>query len=803
MLWKRINAELIARKEWLNSTAFLFQVLILLSLLAYYLFQSFFEKLFYSYSIIMLILSIIAVVLTLIAIVRNTSIKDFSAPGNMVSFAGLFLLLMEAIYHSTGVDVLLFPHNVIFIAGITLLLGGAYYQIKMNEFERKHGGSMMLWITGNVLLLFAVSKHCYESTAFSIRDSVVLLGGAIVSLTGVLQHILLTTYGRELESAMVLGDAKYIAGKFDEAMEHYENGLRVDPKNEYLIVRKGLTLLRMGLNENAFSVFSKAVELHPESIGILMGAGIAASKLGKYRISLEYLKRAEKIKKTPELYNNMGNVLFSIGDIEGAMKAYEKSIELDRNYESAYLNAARVLTRVKQYDKAISMVRRLLEINPESAEAYYQMGKIYMETGDYEKSIETMDIAIMLKPGFSDAWISRGAIMERAKHGISEIGAVPLPHTTRKATLLNLLRLRIFSTLEEYQKIASALTLEQEPTMESRKTLTAILESAHQAFVKKEYAHAMREAKEVLAKEPDNLDALIIFANSAEATGNYSEAYGAYRRVAEICGKPEAYIKAGISAAMGGLWLEAIDMLDTLLENDRENEEAWVLKGLLLYFMDATLPSIECFEYALAFHPENKDALYGKGLALMKLGLDNEAAMCFAQARALSLHFSEIVSILPKTQKTLKDYVRLATEFATQKKFDEATRILNFVMKMKPDDENICYFAAIVYASMKKYAKAEEILRKAVSREPENQDFVLALSEVLRKSGKPGEAVRVLEDCMKTVHENAELYAEYALALKDAGEIEKAGNIIRKAVELEPENERVKHAERRIRVAKE
>ncbi|MGB9636929.1 MAG: hypothetical protein ACPL1Y_06740, partial [Thermoplasmata archaeon] len=125
MLWKRINAELIARKEWLNSTAFLFQVLILLSLLAYYLFQSFFEKLFYSYSIIMLILSIIAVVLTLIAIVRNTSIKDFSAPGNMVSFAGLFLLLMEAIYHSTGVDVLLFPHNVIFIAGITLLLGGA------------------------------------------------------------------------------------------------------------------------------------------------------------------------------------------------------------------------------------------------------------------------------------------------------------------------------------------------------------------------------------------------------------------------------------------------------------------------------------------------------------------------------------------------------------------------------------------------------------------------------------------------------------------------------------------------------
>ncbi|MEM3512857.1 MAG: tetratricopeptide repeat protein, partial [Thermoplasmata archaeon] len=733
------------------------------------------------------------------ALRKALSLRGIAAPANIVFVSGLCLLSAEALFHSFGTDVLIFPHSAFFFMGVILLAAGAYLVAKLTEFENKHTAVLMLWVIGNILLIFAVSKHWYENITFSVRDSIVLFGGALISLLGVFQHILITSYGRELDSAIILGDAKYVSGKFDEAIEHYETGLKLDPKNEYLIVRKGMTLLRMGLNENAYRLFSSASNDFPSSMEILIGAGIAATKLGRHSTALEHFHRAESIQKTAGLYNNMGNVLFNMGRIEEALDYYKKAIELDKNYETAYLNAANVLTRAKRFEEAIALINTLLKQNPNSAEAHYQMSKIYMEMGEYVKSIEEVDTAIMLKPTFSDAWIGRGALIERMRHGKIEIEPKPVPSASRKTTVLNLLRLRIFSTLEEYQKFAN--TIFPEPSTEFKGTveITETVEQARKAFLEKKWEPAVKLAKKVLEQEPDNLDALLILANALEATGNYGDASTTYRKAAEHSKRPETHIKATITAAMAGYWLEAVESIDALLEKERENAEAWVRKGLLLYVLDVPLSSIECFEYALAFQPENKDALYGKGLALMKLGLESEAAACFSQANAVSIYFTEIFSKLPERKKSLKDYLRYAAELAHRKKFEEAIRFLSFVLKVKGDDENVCYFAAVIYGTMKKYGKAEELLRSAVEKDADNPNFVTALAEILRKSGKAKEAVSLVENYIsKRENPPAELIAEHAMSLHELGNFEEAKKYMKIAMQNDPDNERVKRASRSI-----
>ncbi|MCX8174435.1 MAG: tetratricopeptide repeat protein [Thermoplasmata archaeon] len=802
MSWKRAISHLLSKKEWLNSTAFVFQFSILLSLTTYYLFRDFFTGVFLGYALTMLLLCLVAFILTLLALRKTISFRGITAPGNLLFVAGLCLLSAEALFHSFGADVLRFPHSVSFFAGVLLLTAGAYLVAKLTDFENKHTVVLMLWITGNLLLLFAVSKHWYENTAFSVRDSIVLFGGSIISLLGVFQHILITNYSREIDSATLLGDAKYVSGKFDEAMEHYESGLKLDPKNEYLIVRKGMTLLRMGLNENAYTLFSTASAEFPDSPEILMGAGIAATKLGRHRTALEHFRRVEKIQRTAELYTNIGNVLFNTGKVDAALASYRKAIELDRSYENAYLNAANVLTRARRFEEALALVNALLKLNPGSAEAHYQLSKIYLEMGDYEKSIEEVDAAIMLKPSFSDAWIGRGALMERIRQGKIEIQPAPIPSSSRKATVLNILRLRIFSTLEEYQKLASAMTPSAASELQESAETKETLEHARNAFVKKNWELAVKAGRKVLENQPDNLDALLIVANSLEAMGNYRDASTSYRRAAEISGRAETYIRAAITAAMAGFWLEAVESTDAMLEKNRENAEAWVLKGLLLYFLEVPLSSIECFEYALAFQPENKDALYGKGLALMKLGLESEAAACFSQANAVSIHFTEVFSKLPEKKKSLKDYLRYAAELAHQKKFEEAIRFLNFVLKVKGDDENVCYFAAVIYGAMKKYRKAEELLRKAIEKDPDNPNFITATSEILRKDGRAEEGVRLIEEYLAE-HKDppADLIAEYALSLCEINADEKAREFMEAALRKEPDNERVRRASRNLKVA--
>ncbi|MEM3444973.1 MAG: tetratricopeptide repeat protein [Thermoplasmata archaeon] len=794
MLWKNLFGLFLSRKEWLNSTAFLFQLTILASVITYYLFQGYFATVFSSYALTMLFLCLIASALSILTVAKYFSIQSIKIP-HLLFLTGLCLLSAEALLHSYGADVLSSPHNAAFFGGILFLAIGAYLVAKLTDFEHKHMSVLILWITGNILLIFAVSKHWYENTGFSIRDTIVLFGGSFFSLLGVIQHLIITSYGREIESAILLGDAKYVSGKFDEAIEHYETGLKLDPKNEYLIARKGVTLLRLGLNETAYRFLSTAVTEFPESPEILMGAGIAAAKLGKYSIALNLFRKVEKRKKSAELYNNIGNVLFNMGKVEEALNSYRKAIELDKNYENAYLNAANVLTRAKRFEEAISAVKALLEFNPESAEAHYQLSKIYLEMGEYEKSIQEVDTAIMLKPSFSDAWIGRGALLERVRQGLVEIPSKPIPAATRKTTVLNLLRMRIFSTLEEYQKISQGSTISISPGIQQQPDLKRLVEEARKAFLEKNWNAAAEFAKRAVEQQPDNLDALLILANSLEALGKYGEASTAYRRAGEISGRAEVYIKGAITAAMAGFWLEAVEAIDGLLEKERENVEAWVLKGLLLYFLDVPLASIECFEYALAFQPENKDALYGKGLALMKLGLETEAASCFSQANAVSLHFTEMFSKLPEKKKSVKEYLRSAAELARSRRFEEAIRHLSFVLKVKGEDENVCYFAAMIYGAMKKYGKAEELLTRAREKDPDNPDFVTELAEILRKKGKAREAVRLIEEYLSE-HDSppVELIAEYALSLHEINEDEKARKEIEIALQKEPDNETLKRA---------
>jgi len=792
---RRIFSQVISKKEWLNSTSLVFQVTIILGVLSYYIFIDYFSTVFYGFTIILMALCILAISITLYALMKDMSWLKSLKPVNILFLCGLLLLFIEAFYHSAGAEILAYPHVVVFSTGIVLLLAGTYFVLKISEFENKLATSRMLWLTGNVLFLFAVSKHYLESSAFSIRDSIMLTGSAIISFVGIFQYVLLENYNRELESAMVLGDAKYVAGKFDEALEHYEQGLGIDEKNAYLLGRKGSALLHLGMTESAFRVYSMAVELYPANPDLLIGAGVCASKMQKYSMALEFFQKAEKIQKTPELYNNIGNVLSSMGRIEDGLKAYARAIEMEPMYESPYLNAANVLTREKRYREAISLVTKLLELKPNCAEAYYALGMIQLEMGEYEKSIESIDAAILLKPSYSDAWIRRGIALARAREGgLAQLAAKPMPGDTRKSAILNMLRERIFSTLEEYKRIAGGVAERLEQGVDVHPPeIESLGEEAKHAFEVKDFTKVESIAKRVLEREPENLDALILLANSAEKLGRYGDACNAYRKACKLKPSPELFMRCAIASAMAGFWLEAVEVLDELLETHRDYVDGWVLKGVLLYFLEAPMASLECFEYAIAFQPDNQDGWYGKGLALMKLGLENEAIACFSKAKGLSMQFSEIFAILPDKQKTLEEYLRMAMQFANQKKFNDAMRILNFLLKMKPDDENICYFAGIVYATMRKYRKAEELIRKAMQNDPDKEDFVITLSEILRKTRRAQESRALLRRFVEE-HKKAGIgvYLECALACIALDDFKEAQRYLDMAEEIEPDNEKIR-----------
>ena len=50
-------------------------------------------------------------------------------------------------------------------------------------------------------------------------------------------------------------------------------------------------------------------------------------------------------------YNNRGNLRGDMGDVEGAMKDYDKAIELNPNYSKAYSNRAECYRRLAEKEE--------------------------------------------------------------------------------------------------------------------------------------------------------------------------------------------------------------------------------------------------------------------------------------------------------------------------------------------------------------------------------------------------------------------------------------------------------------------
>ena len=105
---------------------------------------------------------------------------------------------------------------------------------------------------------------------------------------------------------------------------------------------------------------------------------------------------------------------FSVGylsssrNLDEAIKAYDKSIELNPNFYQAYNNRGSVKVRIGQYNSAIVDLNEALSYKSDFAEAYCNRGLAKINLNQYNSAIEDYDRAITLKRDDAEAYCNRG-----------------------------------------------------------------------------------------------------------------------------------------------------------------------------------------------------------------------------------------------------------------------------------------------------------------------------------------------------------------------------------------------------------
>ena len=159
-------------------------------------------------------------------------------------------------------------------------------------------------------------------------------------------------------------------GKMEEALEAFENAVRLDSNDAVARLNLAYTYDRQGRNEEAIAEYQRAIELSPSNL-------LAYNNLGV-------------------LYDKMGHYDEAIGEFQRALEIDPTDANTLKNLEHAKKNKAIIEEREGQ----IAELRREVEAHPDNPMALYKLGRLYAFYDKMDQAMEWINKA--LDKGYGD-----------------------------------------------------------------------------------------------------------------------------------------------------------------------------------------------------------------------------------------------------------------------------------------------------------------------------------------------------------------------------------------------------------------
>jgi predicted O-linked N-acetylglucosamine transferase (SPINDLY family) len=359
------------------------------------------------------------------------------------------------------------------------------------------------------------------------------------------------------EAWVFLGAIRQTQGQWDEAVSHFKQAVKLDPRCSDSHRFLGSAYLNRGDLERAEASLHKALRLDPESPGAHVDLGTLLSRRGKpdeavasYRKALRLdpdlpealanlsgllvgrgkadeaaalALRAVQARPTfAEGHHALGVALWRLGRRDEAARAFGQALALRPALLEALMNLAPLLRELNRPDEAEECLRRAVALGGAGAEAPYALGVDLCARFRYAEAADALREAVRLRDDWPDAWYQLGLALRGAR---DRDGAL--------AALRRALELRTDHADARFQEGVVLHDLNR-------------LDDARTAF------------RAALALRPDMAHAYVNFGNLELAQGNVDEALRCYQEslrfnpkepVAHSCYAMALNYKPGLSPA--------------------------------------------------------------------------------------------------------------------------------------------------------------------------------------------------------------------------------------------------------------
>ncbi len=214
--------------------------------------------------------------------------------------------------------------------------------------------------------------------------------------------------------------------KYEKARTTMEGFFAVHPDDPYVCSKLGALYVQMGKIEQGMALLERGLAAPqadaPVRYELHYHLGIAHARLNHTEEARQHYQAAIQQPILGRLkigaYNNLGNLLKSMGDLPGAKRVYQQCITIASDFAIGHNNLGMTLKAMGELSAAIAHYQQAIALNPSYAEAYQNLGVALLKAGQVPQSLEAFERAIALH---SEANPEEA---KRLRRGLLEMGFV-------------------------------------------------------------------------------------------------------------------------------------------------------------------------------------------------------------------------------------------------------------------------------------------------------------------------------------------------------------------------------------------
>lgn len=457
--------------------------------------------------------------------------------------------------------------------------------------------------------------------------------------------------------------------------------------------------------------------------------------------SIIYQRAIQQDRRFGEAYYRLGLTELALGRISRAVAALNRAAELQPENEDAYERLANLYIAVMRANAAdkedyLGEINRLTERAeahfPNSFPVHRVRGIIALEMEDYETAERRLRQAMEEKPDDQSVAILIAQCYRGT--GRPEEAEQLLRSFIKEHEASDLVSDYLYVRLFEENRRDEALEILQAKIARNPGGLQDSMQLARHYFLVGERAAMEKALEGSLAVDGAGANAYRAVGDFYSALGMFDRADEVYRRGADVAPESRADLLLHRAQALTMLSREqeAFELVQEVLQDDRENSQAIALRGALRLKtgdMDALQDAINDFESVLTRMPENVVLRYDLAEAYLAAGNRERARVEFQQA-------------IEKRPDYMPPRYGLAKVYIGSEQYAQAITAAEEILAIRPGDRRAELIRSAAWMRMGERSQARASLQQMLTKTPDSPEPTYQLAELNLQEGNYAEAER-------------------------------------------------------------